>query len=604
MATDGLDWGKKVFRFPDLLASRRGRLAAFFFLYVTEGIPSGFAAVTVTSQLRRMDIGPAEIGAIVAAAYVPWTVKWAMGPLVDALRSKRFGHRRAWILLAQLMMAITLLMLAAIPLPAQLELFAVALVAHNVFGALQSVAIGGLAVNALHADERGVANGLMFAGATLGTALGGGGVLLLIDHIGLQSSFIVIVVAMLAVSASIVLPLREPLVEGSDGAAPPKGGGVASALAEMRTFVSDAFHSFTSTRGAFAGIFFMLLPLGALSLGLTLHTNLAVELGFSNRQLGALELASVVVTLPATVVGGWLSDRFGRRLMLTIYCAALSAPVLWLMTQLQAHGYVMPHKSSGVVDEALVRALWISILAYSAAGGLLLGTRMAIIMDVITPRVASTQLAAYTSLMNLAIAFSVTWQGQAVEALGYPTTLAIDAVFGLANLLVLPMLKPTPVVQFERGDGGAASRMRLSAGILAVICLSWLPFSHFSEAFGASRRVVGTLFTIVFIASALVLYVENLQGGRGARLKRWLAFGSLAMYVRYFVNSTSHAMGWEMQTTEHIASVLFDGVALLVGLTLAAMAWRRVGSGASDDDRSGSARTPASYRSSEVSDVA
>ena len=31
-------------RLPNLLATRRGRLAAFFFLYITEGIPLGFTA--------------------------------------------------------------------------------------------------------------------------------------------------------------------------------------------------------------------------------------------------------------------------------------------------------------------------------------------------------------------------------------------------------------------------------------------------------------------------------------------------------------------------------------------------------------------------------
>jgi hypothetical protein len=44
---------------------------------------------------------------------------------------------------------------------------------HNSFGAMQDVAIDALAVNTLHEDERGLANGVMFAGAALGMALGG-----------------------------------------------------------------------------------------------------------------------------------------------------------------------------------------------------------------------------------------------------------------------------------------------------------------------------------------------------------------------------------------------------------------------------------------------
>ena len=45
---------------PNLLATRLGRLSAFFFRYVTEGIPLGFGATAIATQLRRADVGPAE----------------------------------------------------------------------------------------------------------------------------------------------------------------------------------------------------------------------------------------------------------------------------------------------------------------------------------------------------------------------------------------------------------------------------------------------------------------------------------------------------------------------------------------------------------------
>jgi PAT family beta-lactamase induction signal transducer AmpG len=41
---------------------------------------------------------------------------------------------------------------------------------------MQDVAIDGLACNTLRDDERGLANGLMFAGASFGAAIGGAGV--------------------------------------------------------------------------------------------------------------------------------------------------------------------------------------------------------------------------------------------------------------------------------------------------------------------------------------------------------------------------------------------------------------------------------------------
>jgi predicted MFS family arabinose efflux permease len=63
-------------------------------------------------------------------------------------------------------------------------------------------------------------------------------------------------------------------------------------------------------------------------------------------------------------------------------------------------------------------------------------------MDVTTARVAATQFTAYMALMNLAIAYTATWQGWAVEKWGYPRTLAADALFGLVCLACLPYMRP------------------------------------------------------------------------------------------------------------------------------------------------------------------
>ena len=63
-------------RLPDLLATRTGRLVAFFLLYVTEGIPLGFAATAIAAQMRRGGLGPEAIGAFIASFYLPWAFKW------------------------------------------------------------------------------------------------------------------------------------------------------------------------------------------------------------------------------------------------------------------------------------------------------------------------------------------------------------------------------------------------------------------------------------------------------------------------------------------------------------------------------------------------
>ena len=67
------------------LASRWGRLTAFFFLYVTEGIPLGFSATTLATAMRREGVSPEEIGWFLSALYAPWGFKWIFGPVVDLI---------------------------------------------------------------------------------------------------------------------------------------------------------------------------------------------------------------------------------------------------------------------------------------------------------------------------------------------------------------------------------------------------------------------------------------------------------------------------------------------------------------------------------------
>src|SRR4029077_18261968 len=136
-------------RFPDLLATQGGRLGAVFLLYVTEGIPLGFTATAVATQMRRQGLGPAQIGAFVGSLYAPWAFKWVAGPIVDTLTVPRFGRRRFWILLTQLMMIATLLVAMRVDFAHQLQVFTAVIFVHNIFGATQDVAIDSLAVNVL-----------------------------------------------------------------------------------------------------------------------------------------------------------------------------------------------------------------------------------------------------------------------------------------------------------------------------------------------------------------------------------------------------------------------------------------------------------------------
>lgn len=430
-------------RLPNLLATRNGRLAAFFALYLTEGIPLGFTATAVATQMRREGVGPAEIGAFVASLYLPWSFKWVVGPFVDVFSSDRFGRRRLWIVLAQIMMVTTLLAALPVDFSAQLQLFTAMILVHNVFAATQDVAIDALAVNVLKDDERGLANGLMFGGAYLGQALGGSGVLFLTPYTGFPATFFVVAAFVLSVTLLVALPMREPA-----GAAPAAGAGAGgrAVLGRLAGFAGDSLRAFFSSRGAFVGLIVALMPAGAYALGLALQSNLAVELGLDDTRVGWLSLWSAVLSAAGCVAGGWLSDRFGRRRTLALFLVGTALPTLALAWVMQGHGWILPVDPQAadrrLPPPPLVSFFWFATLSYSVFQGLMYGTRSALFMDVTTPKVAATQFTAYMALLNLVIAYTARWQGVAIERWGYPVTLALDAGAGLLCIALFPLMTP------------------------------------------------------------------------------------------------------------------------------------------------------------------
>lgn len=393
---------------PNLLASRWGRLLAFFCLYVTEGIPLGFTSTAIATQLRRSGVGPMEIGFFVGWLYFPWAWKWVMGPIVDLFYSNRLGARRGWIIGTQVMMVLTLLCCAPFELKSEnLQLLTAIILVHNFFCATQDVAIDALACNTLKPEERGLANGLMFAGQTLGIPLGGACVLYLIDGISwlpmlqdglpFSQTYFFVIGCILAVTVFVAIPMREEamtrpeLDEGhlteirgelngyvSTGAQlssaglallvkpvsrasaallrlllPSRAEGRGAILrVELVDYMLTAAKSFFGSRAAFAALIVALMPAGAMALNLALQKTLAVELGMSDSEVADLEVISSIVWAVSCVTGGLISDRVGHLKSLAVFFVLMSIPGLWLGFQMERAGYIMPVETVSTDDGA------------------------------------------------------------------------------------------------------------------------------------------------------------------------------------------------------------------------------------------------------------
>lgn len=410
-----------------LSESRSLRLLTLCALYVSQGIPWGFVAITLVAWLAGQGMSAEDVAKVTVLSGLPWTFKWAWGPFIDHFGLQSMGRRRPWILLAQGMMALTLLLLVAIPdLTESIQLLAWMVFAHNVFNSLQDVAVDALAVDLLPEDERGKANGLMYGSKYLGGAIGGAGMATVMASHGLRAALLV-QVSVLGLIFLLPLLLRERpgerLLPWTAGRASPVSH------AQRAESVASVFHALLRAMSFRSSLLTAALALtistGAGLLGVVGVVFIVQELGWSDTEYAQVSGGwGLVFGLAGSVLGGFVADRLGHRRTIAGGCVALAA--LWL-------GFSLAQPLWGERDFItaflLLDALFMSLTTVGF---------FALAMGVSWPKVAATQFTAYMALANL----SAVWGGWAAGKLdgliSVPTIYMMCAALqlGVAALLI------------------------------------------------------------------------------------------------------------------------------------------------------------------------
>jgi PAT family beta-lactamase induction signal transducer AmpG len=427
--------------YRNLLASTWGRSAAFFSFFFIDGVLIAFGATFIAAQMRAAGVDAEMIGYFVATLYLPASWKILFGPVVDLCYWERFGRRRCWMLGTEALMIVTLMIAMPIDFVEHFYIYVALMMLVNLFAAMQRVAVCALACTVLSEEERGAANGMMWTGGWLGQIIGGAGAFFLSKYMDLHFMYFVVAGVILLVMLLVALPLREPKTPARDNG---RLSGWGAVVAQVRNYAVQAYQAFRGSRAAAAGLLFVLLPAGAISLSLATGTNLMVEFGMSEDHKSLLQLVSVLVSAAAALTGGYFADWFGRRTMLVACIVGSALPTLGLAYALHQAGWIMPvdppMAGRPVPPQSLVVVYWATSLISGALLGLLYSARSTMFMDISTPAVAATQFTAYMALINLVISFSSAWQGWTVKNWGYPSTLVLDTLLGMVCLPLLLLM--------------------------------------------------------------------------------------------------------------------------------------------------------------------
>ena len=401
-----------------LSQSQRLRYVSFFYLYVMQGLPSGFALTALTNYLVAQGMTAEAMATFGAVVGLPWGVKFIWGPIIDRFQGSAMGRRRPWVLLSQLLAFLASLGLLVIADPvANLNGLMVAFMLHGVFASLQDVSVDAMAITIVPAGERGRVNALMKAGMVLGQAMGAAGLALLLRYSGFQSAALLQSVVLLSLTIVTVF-IRER----------PQDAWFSLAYSRQPTpsLKTDSFRNLLRelTQALLAGP--NLLLFGAVAIVFinerlfqrVYHLHLIQNLAWSDTAVSVLSgTYGTVVALGLALAGGWLSDRIGALRMLR--------SIAFLMAGLH-------------IGFALIGPLWanpavatVGLVVRQTLEPLFSIAALPVLMGICRREIAGAQFAFYMALSNQADVLGIYLSGR---LLTYFTASTICLGCGLAML--------------------------------------------------------------------------------------------------------------------------------------------------------------------------
>lgn len=153
--------------------SRGLRYFSFFYLYIMQGIPAGFATTAICNYLAGKGIQPQVIGTFAAIVGIPWIIQIIWGPIIDRYQYSVIGHRKQWLVLTQLIAAMASLSLLLVDDPVkEIGLLTIVFFIHSVFASIQDASADAIAIDVTPENERGRVNAFMRGGFLVGYAVG------------------------------------------------------------------------------------------------------------------------------------------------------------------------------------------------------------------------------------------------------------------------------------------------------------------------------------------------------------------------------------------------------------------------------------------------
>jgi PAT family beta-lactamase induction signal transducer AmpG len=398
---------------PYLAIYRSPRIAIMVLFGFASGLPLALTGGTLQVWMTKAGVDLRTIG-IFSLLGLPYTLKFLWSPFMDRFVPPWLGRRRGWMLPIQLVLSGGIVAMGfSSPEHAILAIAALAsLVAFS--SASQDIVIDAYRTDLLHQEERGAGTATFVIGYRIGMLVSGALALVLSDHIGWRSTYLIMAGFMvIGMIGSIFGP--EPQV----AVVPPKS---------MNEAVWGPLKDFFSRRSAAALLLAIVLyKLGDAYAG-TLTSVFLIITGFSASEVGTINKGlGLVSTLLGAAAGGTLMVRLG------LFRSLLAFGVLQLVSNLSFMVLAWTGKSYPVMVFA--------VAFENLCGGMGTAAFVAFLMSLCNKRFTATQFALLSSLAVLGRVFVAPTSGYVVKFVGWANFFLLTAVTAVPGLLLLYSLR-------------------------------------------------------------------------------------------------------------------------------------------------------------------
>lgn len=393
-------------------------------LYLSQSLPFIFLGKALPVVLRQEGLSLTAIG-FISLLILPITFKFLWSPLIDRYSIPKFGHYRFWIITLQSLVAIVTAGCSWINLETSLPLLLAGMLVIAIGCASQDIATDALALGLLEPQERGLGNAIQCIGVSLGSMIGGGGMLILLNHLGWQNSLLILsslmLIALLPVlfhrerpKPPTIAPITAPLVSKHDRRSPPIQG----LLDYFKIFLD-----FCQRPRMKVWLTILLLFNFGYVLSAYLFDLLLVDLNISLENVGWLEVLSTGTNILGSLIASGIIAQVGRQRSLILACSLAALSIL---------SYIAP--ALGWTQLPILVS--ITVLT-SLALGMVVTNAFTVMMDKSQPDSAATDYAIQASFITFGSIPARVISGMVVSGIGYIGVFILSsAIVGLCLLLI------------------------------------------------------------------------------------------------------------------------------------------------------------------------